>query len=226
MNAIATTEIDTTSLPAIGVELNIDSTGAPHIWRAVLAFPNEYTASTEHLMRMPHPGPYLLSPIHPLAGDMTEYLGTPEEQADAIADALKERGYDTVVGTEVLAQNHFAELLEARGISVKGIEIDIPSDLHPDDPFGIGGGAGHEIAHLADFRASNERRRAESGCWLSSSIGRPSANLASPPSGGAGFRLKDTDVVPRPPTGGHAASSRVPLRSHRRKSLRLVNDPP
>lgn len=152
MNAI-TTEIDTTSLPAIGVELNIDSNGASHIWRAVLAFPDDYTAATEHLVRMRHPGPYLFSPIHPLAGDLTEYESTPEEQADAISDALKERGYDTVVGPEVLAQNHFAELLEARGISVRGIEIDIPSDLHLDDPFGIGGAAGHEIAHLADFRA-------------------------------------------------------------------------
>lgn len=135
--------------PMLAMDVKIDSKGRLQPWRAVLAFPKSLERAHEYLMRLPD-GRYLTPPGDDERGSYLEFPIDVETQAGAILAVLRDVDWVTVRIPEWLTGTSLAQALSAEGVSFEEIDMHVPEDAKMDDTHGIGGGCGHQIAHMAD----------------------------------------------------------------------------
>lgn len=146
-------------LPMLALDVKMDANGRLQPWRAVLAFPHAIHRHREYLMRLPD-GQYWTPPGDDVRGS---YLDLPIDvatQAKSIVAVLREAGCCAVRIPSWLTETSLARLLGVDGIAFETLDMHVPADAQLDDMYGIGGGPGHQIAHMADPKL-RERRIAE-----------------------------------------------------------------
>lgn len=145
--------------PMLAMDVKMDSQGRLQPWRAVLAFQMSLGRSHEYLMRLPDDR-YFTPPGDDVRGS---YLHLPIDvatQARAILAVLRGVDCGTVRIPSWLTSTSLARALAEEGISFEQVDMHVPLDAEMDDVQGIGGGPGHQIAHMAD-PALRARRFAE-----------------------------------------------------------------
>lgn len=135
--------------PALGIDVKLGMDGQIHGWRAVLVFPDRAAEAEEFLFRLPDDVQFLSS-WSPLHGDLRSLPASVEDQAAAIADRLSRLGATAVRMDSFHLNTRLASLLIEHGIEPEGIEVDWPACIVVDDFCGIGGEAGHILAHIFD----------------------------------------------------------------------------
>lgn len=146
-------------LPMLAMDVKMDAEGRLQPWRVVLAFPNSIHRHREYLMRLPR-GQYWTPPGDDVRGSYLELPLDVESQSNSIMEVLGDAGCRVVRIPSWLTGTSVARLLGSGGISFETLDMHVPTDVELDDTHGIGGGPGHQIAHMAD-PILRERRIAE-----------------------------------------------------------------
>lgn len=134
--------------PILGFDIRIDEKGRLQPWRVVLTTLERRHQHRETLMALPSSQRYLTPPNHLVHGDLTE-IGTNAHDALASVSAqIHAMGRTTVHVDSTHVTGVAASLLAWNGINLAPVDVDMPHDATLDDPYAIGGEAGHEIANI------------------------------------------------------------------------------
>ena len=135
--------------PILGLDVRLDASGRMQAWRAVLADAEDPRRFWEHLVRLPASAGYIRPPVHPIHGDLTALPLNCEDQARSIAERVREAGGERVRMASCHEGSPLERMLLWNGVQADFVRVDMPSDDTLDDPYYIGGEAGHEIAAIS-----------------------------------------------------------------------------
>lgn len=129
----------------VGIDSRMDEFGDSHPWRIVMADAEDPMVRRQHQVRLPSTKRYISAPRHPLYGDLTIEGRDPSLVYDDLArDAY---GETCIVSTD-------ASDMAVRSMIWHGIDLRT-TKVHPringvaDDPYSLGGDAGHQVANIA-----------------------------------------------------------------------------
>ena len=135
--------------PILGLDVRLDASGRMQAWRAVLADAKDPRRFSEHLVRIPSSAGYIRPPMHPVHGDLTILPFNCEEQAKTIAELVRNGGGDAIAMAACHEGSPLERMLVWNGIQAEFVRVEMPADDTLDDPYYIGGEAGHEIAAIS-----------------------------------------------------------------------------
>lgn len=99
-------------------------------------------------MALPLSQRYLTPPIHPHHGDLTEIGVTAYDALEGLSYDILAMGQSTIHVDSTHLIGIAASLFAWNGINLSPVDVEMPHDGTLDDPYAIGGEAGHEIANI------------------------------------------------------------------------------
>lgn len=136
--------------PVIGMDVRIDDKGRLQPWRVVLATVERQGKYQEFLMRLPSGMKYMTPPYTPRNGDLTEIDGEPDERFQEVAAAVEAMGTSQVYAAAAHQEGVASTMLAWHGVTINPVDVKIPDHGYLDNPYGIGGESGHEIANIVE----------------------------------------------------------------------------
>jgi hypothetical protein len=134
--------------PVIGMDVRMDEKGRIQPWRVVVANGWRPWEHYEYLIRLPEGLLYMTQPFNLLHGDLTLLEHRLEPQVAKIAERLRAMRATSVLMSSSRMDTTVERLLTWHGFTTVGHDIDMPFDDVFDDPYSIGGEAGHDIANV------------------------------------------------------------------------------
>ena len=126
----------------LGVDERMDDQGRRHPWRiAVIGRELRHIVVTA----LPRGVVFIQNPRHPVHGDLTRIERCVADGVVQLIERLADAGVGRVEMAEMQRGATVARMLELNGIEIRYHEVEYQGDLR-EDPFSIGGDAGHEIA--------------------------------------------------------------------------------
>lgn len=135
--------------PLIGMDVRMDEEGRIQPWRVVIANGSRPWEHYEYLVRLPAGMLYMTEPYNLVHGDLTELDETLEPQVAKMVERLRAMGASGIRMSSSRLDTTVERMLAWNGFEATGYDIDVPFDDVLEDPYSIGGEAGHDIANLA-----------------------------------------------------------------------------
>lgn len=142
--------------PLVGMDVRMDEEGRVQPWRVVIANGARPWEHYEYLIRLPDGLLYMTEPYNLVHGDLTELEETLEPQVGRMVERLRAMGATRLRLSASRMETTVERMLAWNGFGTTGHDIDVPFDDVLDDPYSIGGEAGHDIANLARIPEEEE----------------------------------------------------------------------
>lgn len=134
--------------PIVGMDVRIDEKGRLQPWRIVLTTLECRLEHRELLMALPPNQRYLTPPNHHVHGDLTELPTRAEDAIGDLSRIILGMGANAAYVDSSHTSGMAASLFAWHGVNLLPVDVDMPHDATLDDPYSIGGEAGHEIANI------------------------------------------------------------------------------
>lgn len=141
--------------PIIGMDVRIDEKGRLQPWRVVLTTLDRPERQKEYLMRVPAGLRYLTELQDPQYGSIMAMPSEAGVQFKLLAERIDGMGASQVYAADAHLQGPASTMLAWHGISILPVKVEIEAGEELNDPFNIGGEAGHEIGTIVRYLQEN-----------------------------------------------------------------------